>query len=209
MFVTGIVFGKENIFHLYNFNAAYRFATHENECLLLTIQKHGQDMNHQTAMMTLMGLDISVYLIGLAIAIPTFFALRWILKKVTKADTLTRNRLTWAGTIILTPIIYVGLVIISMFYMSYYPTRDFNEATWHADKEKRYEMTADLIESEMLIGKTKDEVEKILGNDFYRYDKDHWVYDVGFVPGLMNIDPDFLHVYFKDKRVEKVYQRQT
>jgi hypothetical protein len=120
--------------------------------------------------MTLLGRDISVYLtvclIGLAIAIPTFFSLRWILKKATKADSLTRNRLTWAGTIIVTPMIYVGIVIIALFHESYYPTSDFNESTWRADKDKRYEMTADLIKSEILIGKTKDEVQKILGTTF-------------------------------------------
>jgi hypothetical protein len=117
--------------------------------------------------MTLFGLDFSVYVINLVIFIPTFFILRWVLKRIIKSDSLLRKGLTWAGTIILTPIIYVGLIIIFLFYSTYYPTRDFNERLWRTDKENRYKMTSDLIESEILIGKTKEEVQKILGDDFF------------------------------------------
>jgi len=52
--------------------------------------------------MELFGLDIDVYLFNLILAIPTFFVLRWTLKKIIKGDILLRRALTWAGTIILT-----------------------------------------------------------------------------------------------------------
>jgi hypothetical protein len=44
---------------------------------------------------------------------------------------------------------------------------------------------------------------------FFKYDDDHWAYDVGFVPGLFNIDPDVLDIYFKDGKVERVGQHET
>ena len=159
--------------------------------------------------MTLLGLDFSVYLINLVISIPTFFLLRWTLKKIVKADDTLRRIITCAGTIILTPIIYVGLIAAFLFYISYYPTRKFDETVWRTDKEKRYEMTQDIIDNELLIGKTKNEIMKTLGDDFFKYDENHWGYDVGFVPRLLNIDPDILDIHFKDDKVESVGQHES
>jgi len=60
-----------------------------------------------------------------------------------------------------------------------------------------------------LIGKTKDEVIELLGDDFYSYDENHIVYDLGFVPELLNIDPDVLDIYFENGKVVKVRQYGT
>jgi hypothetical protein len=129
-----------------------------------------------------MSLDFSIIAINLVIAIPTFFILRWVLRKSIPSDKPLRKVLTWAGTIIFTPAIFFGLILLYVAYSTYYPERDFNELVWRTDKEKRYEMTKDLIKSEILIGKTKEDVQKILGDDFFKYDEEHWAYDVGFVP---------------------------
>ena len=156
-----------------------------------------------------MGLDFSVYLINLGISIPTFFLLRWILKKFIKTDDSLRRLITWTGTIILTPLIYVGLIVVFVFYVSYYPTKEFNETGWQTEKEKRYEMTKDIIDNDLLIGKTKEEIVKTLGDDYFKYNEDHWGYEVGFVPGLFNIDPDVLDIHFKDDKVESVGQHES
>src|SRR5260221_447049 len=128
--------------------------------------------------MDLLGFDISVYFINLAIAIPVFFILRWLFRKAISEDTLLRAILTWFSTIIVTPLIYVGLVVLFLLYIRYYPTREFNKESWLTETTKRYEMTEDLIKSEILIGKPKNEVQKLLGDDFYKYGDDHWTYDV-------------------------------
>lgn len=156
-----------------------------------------------------MGLDFSVYLINLGISIPTFFLLRWTLKKFIKTDDSLRQLITWTGTIILTPLIYVGLIVVFVFYVSYYPTKEFNETGWRTEKEKRYEMTKDIIDNDLLIGKTKEEIVKTLGDDYFKYNEDHWGYEVGFVPGLFNIDPDVLDIHFKDDKVESVGQHES
>ena len=156
-----------------------------------------------------MGLDFSVYLINLGISIPTFFLLRWTLKKFIKTDDSLRRLITWTGTIILTPLIYVGLIVVFVFYVSYYPTKEFNETGWRTEKEKRYEMTKDIIDNDLLIGKTKEEIVKTLGDDYFKYNEDHWGYEVGFVPGLFNIDPDVLDILFKDDKVESVGQHES
>ena len=70
-------------------------------------------------------------------------------------------------------------------------------------------MSNDIIKSEILIGKTKEEVIELLGDDFYTYNENHIAYDLGFVPGLFNIDPDVLDIYFEKGKVIKVDQHET
>ena len=77
------------------------------------------------------------------------------------------------------------------------------------DEGKRYEMTENLIKSELLIGKTKVEIHDLLGDKYYKYNEDHWAYEVGHVPGLLNIDPDVLDIYFKEGKVVRVEQHET
>lgn len=154
--------------------------------------------------MGLSGIDILIYTIILAIALLIFFAVRWASRKIIKSNSLLRQVLTWVGTITLTILVCGGLVILGIYYENYYPSRDFDEAAWHADNEKRYEMTEDLIKSEILIGKTKHEVQEVLGNTVYKYE-DRWVYYIGARPGL-HLESDVLNIVFKNEKVEKVEQ---
>ena len=159
--------------------------------------------------MTLFGFSIEVYFINLALAIPTFLLLRWLTNKLVNSNNQLRQILPWIGTIVLTPIIYVSIVFIWIFSISYYPDRTFDKATWKQKPYERYELTQDVIESELLIGLTKDEVTELLGNYDYTYDDSHWAYDIGHVPGLFNIDPSVLDVYFENERVVRVAQHET
>ncbi|MGI9527242.1 MAG: hypothetical protein ACR2MS_09050 [Weeksellaceae bacterium] len=70
-------------------------------------------------------------------------------------------------------------------------------------------MSEDIIESKILIGKTKEEITELLGQDFYSYGENHIAYELGFVPGLFNIDPDVLDIYFENGKATKVEQHQT
>lgn len=155
------------------------------------------------------GLDISVYVINIIIGAVLFGLLRWAFKKIIKHNNSLRAVLTWLSTIILTPLVYVSLIASFIFFVSNYPKKQFDESAWKLDKEIRYEMTDDLIGRKLLIGKTKEEVKRILGGEYFEYSEDHWAYDVGFVPSLGGIDPDVLDVYFKNGRVEKVSQHET
>ena len=93
--------------------------------------------------------------------------------------------------------------------MSYHPTYDFDKEKWFADKETRYNLSEDIIESEMLIGKTKSEVRQILGDENNTDQSDYWSYYLGFTPGFVNMDPDALVIEFKDGKVIKVGQHET
>ncbi|HOS85308.1 MAG TPA: hypothetical protein PK199_10365, partial [Bacteroidales bacterium] len=105
------------------------------------------------------------------------------------------------------PLMYGLFVMFWMMSATYYPSNDFNKEKWHEDIEKRYELSEDLIDSEILIGKTKKEVKKILGDTFQEWSADNWSYYLGSRPGIM--DPDYLDIEFKDGRVVKVRQHSS
>ena len=113
------------------------------------------------------------------------------------------------SALILSPIIYAGVIYLWMFSVSYYPSNDFNKQKWEANTEERYKMSENIIESKMLIGKTKEEITDLLGQDFYSYDEKHIAFELGFVPGLFNIDIDVLDIYFENGKVTKVEQHRT
>jgi len=150
-----------------------------------------------------------VPIIILILAIPVYFLSKWILKRLKLGNVKNRKYLAIIPTIILSPLLYVGIIMIWIFSISYYPKTDFNKQKWIENKEERYKMSNDIIKSEILIGKTKKEVIELLGDDFYSYDENHIAYDLGFVPGLFNIDPDVLDFYFENGKVIKLGQHEN
>jgi hypothetical protein len=155
-----------------------------------------------------LGVSIEVYLIILILAIPTFFIWRWIFKKNID-DKKKRNIAALATTIITTPLIYFVIIMLWIFSISYYPSNDFDRQKWLNDKEKRYELSENIIESKLLIGKTKMEVKQILGDEENGDNSDLWNYYLGFKPQLFGIDPDVLDIEFKNGKVIRVGQHET
>ena len=70
-------------------------------------------------------------------------------------------------------------------------------------------MSKNIINSEMLIGKTKEEVIELLGNKYSDHGENHIEYYLGFVPRMLNIDPDYLDIYFENGKVIKVSQHNS
>lgn len=154
-------------------------------------------------------MSIEVPIIVLILAFPIYFLSKRILKKWNFGNEKNRKYLAIIPSIVLSPIVYIGLIYLWIFSISYYPTNDFDKQTWESIPEERYKMSEDIIESKMLIGKTKQEIVELLGNDFYSYSENHIAYGLGFVPGLFNIDPDVLDIYFENGKVTKVGQHET
>jgi hypothetical protein len=90
--------------------------------------------------------------------------------------------------------------------INYYPHRDFNKQQWLKNKETRYEYSKDIIESNILIGKTKAQVISILGDAGNLNTDDTWYYGLGYKPELFNIDPSSLAINFKNGKVVNVEQ---
>lgn len=147
-----------------------------------------------------------VPIIIFVIAIPIYLLFNWIFRKLKIGNDKNRKFFAIIPTVIVSPLIYVGLIVIWIFSMSYYPKKDFDRSEWKSNVEARYGMSKDIIDSKILIGKTKEEIIELLGDDFYAYGDNHIAYDLGFVPGFMNIDPDYLDIYFDNGNVNKVEQ---
>ena len=150
------------------------------------------------------GLSIEVYFILLIIAIPTFFFWRWLLKKYIRVDK-TRIIATWSATLIGTPIIYVGLIMLFMLGITYTPSKDFNKSQWLTDKEGRFQMAGDIISSKILIGSDTSQVKQLLGNPTWGMDNDNsFVYDMGFGGGGLEFLSHNLVVKFDNNKVVSV-----
>ncbi len=149
------------------------------------------------------GVSLEVYFILVILGTPSFFFWRWLFKKFIKADR-KRIIITWLTTIFATPLIYVGICFLVIYAVTYYPNRDFDKQRWNTFKEKRYELSKDIIKSKILIGKSKTEVIKLLGTGQNLEGDDTWYYDLGVRPGLFNIDEAMLNIYFKNGKVEDV-----
>ena len=147
-----------------------------------------------------------VPIIIFVIAIPIYLLFNWIFRKLKIGNDKNRKFFAIIPTVIVSPLIYVGLIVIWIYSMSYYPKKDFDRSEWKSNVEARYEMSKDIIDSKILIGKTKVEIIELLGAEFYAYGDNHIAYDLGFVPGFMNIDPDYLDIYFDNGKVNKVEQ---
>lgn len=147
-----------------------------------------------------------VPIIILILAIPTYFICRWIMRKIKIGNDRNRKFLAIIPTVILSPILYIGFVMIWIFSISYYPTSDFDQKEWSSNVEERYKMSEDIIESKILIGKTREEVIQILGTDFLNNNESELTYELGFEPGLFNIDPDYLDIKLENGIVISVNQ---
>lgn len=143
-----------------------------------------------------MSLEVPIILAILAIAI--FFTCKWILKKRNIGNTKNRALISIISASILSPLLYVATITAFIIMISFYPENEFNQNEWSSNVDVRYEMSNDIIESRLLIGKTKDQVIELLGNDFSTKHESRISYSLGHVPGLFNIDPDYLEIKFEN-----------
>lgn len=152
-----------------------------------------------------MSLYVLILLANVAIAIPVYLFLRWLLDKT---DLSTRIQKFWqiSGSVVLAPLIFIGSIYGMLYVLHYHPNRDFDRQAWANDRWQRYEMSQDIIESRMLIGKPKREVELLLGGECEIY-IDSCPYILGFPPGIFNLDPLALIVTFEDGKVVKVHEK--
>ena len=150
-----------------------------------------------------------IILLLVILAIPVYFLSIWIVNKFKIEKEENRKILAIMATIIFSPIIYFGIIIIWIFSITYYPKIDFNKQKWESNKDERYKMSEYIISNNMLIGKTKDEVINLLGNEYYNYNENHIAFYLGFVPSIFKIDPDLLDIYFENGKVTKVGQHES
>ena len=82
----------------------------------------------------------------------------------------------------------------------------FNEDQWASNPSQRYKMVDDLIESQILIDRSKAEVKDILGEPYSKSndDKDIFVYNIGKQPSFFENRREHLLIIFELQKVEEV-----
>ena len=99
---------------------------------------------------------------------------------------------------------FVGFVI-SMSLIWLFEER-FDENSWSAEPSKRYKMVDDLIESQILKYKSKDDVIQLLGSPMYRHSEgqDYFLYRLGTSPSFFESQREQLMVVFENDTVKNV-----
>lgn len=150
------------------------------------------------------GISLEVYLIIGVLFVVHYFAIRWLLRKRV-AEPGKRKLIAAVVSLVAAPVVYIGIALLVILSMTWYPKRDFDRAGWLADTEHRYEYADDLVDEQRLIGLSRAEVVAMLGEPTLDQNG-QLTYYLGFSPRhLMSIDPDWLAIEFTDARVSRVH----
>ncbi|WP_295674607.1 hypothetical protein [uncultured Mucilaginibacter sp.] len=151
-----------------------------------------------------MGVDfLSVVILLVIAAIPVFFFWRLVFRK--NQSKARKRIITVLLTVVTIPILYFLLIFGWVETVQYYPNRDFDENAWKADSDRRYEYTHDLIKRKLLIGKTRAQVEYVLGKNSDTSQTEFYYY-IGFRPEITGIDPSTLIINLRNGKVDTVIE---
>lgn len=124
-----------------------------------------------------------------------------------------RKWLTFLISLILTPVVYfyVAYPFINII-SNYHHQKYFDSEDWIEKPALRYEMIDNVIENKVLLGKTKEEVQSLLGNfEWLTWndaknieDSNLWNYSLGIEPGAFNTKKDVLEITFNNNIVIKL-----
>ena len=82
----------------------------------------------------------------------------------------------------------------------------FNKEQWRSNPQQRYKMVDDLIDSQLLINKSKDEVVLLLGEPYSSsaIEKDIFIYRIGKQPSFFESKKEHLLIIFENQKVDEV-----
>ncbi len=143
------------------------------------------------------GINSIALVIAIILAVLAFFLCRWIFGR---AIATGRRRVLTLVIMVFTMILfYAGSALI-------WPLKpSFDKTGWDLNKEKRYLYYDYIVESKMLIGKTKAEVRTLLGKEEqHELDSNRWSYYLGFRPRY--VVANTLGIEFKNGKVTKIFE---
>ena len=127
-----------------------------------------------------------------------------------KAIDDTRTWLNVLIALLITPVVYFYIWYpICNIFIPYHHHKSFNEAAWIEKPGLRYEMIDTMIDTDFLIGKSKQEVADLLGEvqwlswDFEqnKYNTNAWNYGLGLLPGAFKTTKQDVEILFENDRV--------
>jgi hypothetical protein len=149
------------------------------------------------------GISLEVYFLVLVIGTLTFILMNFIFSKIIKASK-SKKIASWITTIILSPIIYYAFVEVIFLFLFYEPSYDFTQKRWFDNKELRYQLKDDIVESKILHGKTKIDVINTIGKPDHGDTTELWNYDLGSSCAGFGWQFNYLKIRFENDKVTNV-----
>ncbi|WP_026755345.1 hypothetical protein [Sediminibacter sp. Hel_I_10] len=128
-----------------------------------------------------------------------------------------RKWLTILVSLALTPIVYFYMLypMINIF-VDYHHKKYFTELAWQESPALRYELTDHMLSSEILDGKSKQDIKALLGAPEWlgwdsiqkQPDNNRWNYGLGIEPGAFNDQKECMVLVFKNDTLEEAIQYQ-
>lgn len=151
---------------------------------------------------------------------PVFIILLIVVFLLVWLFTNTIDKRKWLSFLIslaLTPVVYYYILypLINIF-SSYHHEKYFVSEDWKEKPAYRYEMSNEITNKKLFLGKTKEEVKALLGkSEWYGWDDsikanspEKWNYNMGFKPGAFNMTQECLELVFKNNTVASITQYQ-
>lgn len=128
-----------------------------------------------------------------------------------------RKWLTFIVSVLFTPLLYFYLFYpLLNIFSSYHHQKHFDTIAWKEVPELRFEMSNQIVDTQLFKDKTKSEVQNSLGtSEWFGWDAhlkenspEKWNYNLGFKPGAFNTQQECLELVFKNGIVVKSTQYQ-
>ncbi len=121
-----------------------------------------------------------------------------------------RKWLTFLVSLLISPLVYFYMVypMINIF-SNYHHQKYFSAELWKEKPDLRYEISDDMMNSEILTGKSKTEIVSLIGNyewlswndSIKNHDNNKWNYSLGIEPGAFNTEKECIEIVFKNDNV--------
>ncbi|MEP3838513.1 MAG: hypothetical protein ABJM36_12740 [Algibacter sp.] len=124
-----------------------------------------------------------------------------------------RKWLTFLVSLLLAPVVYFYMFYPMLnIFSSYHHEKHFNAKAWEDQPKLRYEMTDQIINNNILIGKQKSAIKTLLGKpEWFSWDpslkansENKWNYNLGFKPGAFNNLQECLELNFVNNTVKSI-----
>ena len=151
---------------------------------------------------------MKIFVVILFLGLATSFFVYLIVRNLIPSKK-TQAIVTIIGTIVITPLAYYGLLALIFAKLLHEPAKPFENSSWHSNKSQRHQMADDLLESGLLINKSKSEILTIIGHPDYGVDSSrYWVYDLGISSAGLGWKFTSLAITFRNDSAIKVDKRE-
>lgn len=128
-----------------------------------------------------------------------------------------RKWITIPLSIVITPFVYFyAFYPMLNIFSSYHHEKYFNTKVWLSNPGFRYEMFDNVMETDTLMGKSKETVTELLGTYEWLswddanngHDENKWNYGLGVLPGAFNSKSEAVEIVFENNKVSQLNHYQ-